>query len=147
MAALVQVVVVVSRWWVWCPGGGCSVQVVGVVAVVAVMAVVVVVAVMAVVVVVAVLWLPLDLQVSTGKLVLLSRCKTPSLRAQVSLRPGDHGSRPQPKLNFEFYIFDPVNDGWGGSHWSEVELGLELGPEKGHLFALFIVCFAVYRLL
>ena len=95
MAALVQVVVVVSRWWVWCPGGGCSVQVVGVVAVVAVMAVVVVVAV---------LWLPLDLQVSTGKLVLLSRCKTPSLRAQVSLRPGDHGSRPQPKLNFEFYI-------------------------------------------
>ena len=85
--------------------------------------------------------LPLDLQVSTGKLVLLSRCKTPSLRAQVSLRPGDRGSRPQPKLNFEFYIFDPVNDGWGGSHWSEVELGLELGPEKGHLFALFIVCF------
>ena len=63
MAALVQVVVVVSRWWVWCPGGGCSVQVVGVVAVVAVMAVVVVVAV---------LWLPLGLQVSTGKLVLLS---------------------------------------------------------------------------
>ena len=61
--AFAQVVVVVSRWWVWCPGGGCSVQVVGVVAVVAVMAVVVVVAV---------LWLPLDLQVSTGKLVLLS---------------------------------------------------------------------------
>ena len=46
-----------------------------------------------------------------------------------------------------FTSFDPVNDGWGGSHWSEVELGLELGPEKGHLFALFIVCFAVYRLL
>ena len=46
MAALVQVVVVVSRWWVWCPGGGCGVQVVGVVAVVAVMAVVVVVAVL-----------------------------------------------------------------------------------------------------
>ena len=38
--------------------------------------VVTVVAVMAVVVVVVVLWLPLDLQVSTGKLVLLSRCKT-----------------------------------------------------------------------
>ena len=54
---------VVSRWWVWCPGGGRGVQVVGVVAVVAVMAVVVVVAV---------LWLPLDFQVSTGKLVLLS---------------------------------------------------------------------------
>ena len=137
MAALVQVVVVVSRWWVWCPGGGCSVQVVGVVAVVAVMAVVVVVAV---------LWLPLDLQVSTGKLVLLSRCKTPSLRAQVSLRPGDHGSRPQPKLNFEFYIFDPVNDGWGGSHWSEVELGLELGPEKGQCLrsSLFALQFIVY---
>ena len=29
MAALVQVVVAVSRWWVWCPGGGCGVQVVG----------------------------------------------------------------------------------------------------------------------
>ena len=24
MAALVQVVVVMSRWWVWCPGGGCG---------------------------------------------------------------------------------------------------------------------------
>ena len=22
MAALVQVMVAVSRWWVWCPGGG-----------------------------------------------------------------------------------------------------------------------------
>jgi len=40
-----------------------------------------------------------------------------------------------------FTSFDPVNDGWGGSHWSEVELELELGPEKGRLFALFIVCF------
>ena len=48
--------------------------------------------------------LPLDLQASTGKPMLLSRCKTPSLRAQVSLRAGDRGSRPQPKLNFEFYI-------------------------------------------
>ena len=90
--------------------------------------------------------LPLDLQASTGKLMLLSRCKTPSLRAQVSLRPGDHGSRPQPKLNFEFYIFDPVNDGWGGSHWSEVELGLELGPEKGQCLrsSLFALQFIVY---
>ena len=26
MAALVQVVVAVSRWWVWCPGGGCGWQ-------------------------------------------------------------------------------------------------------------------------